>query len=213
MKKRSKGFTLVELVIAITVVAILAALLVPVILGQIEKSRVAVEMRSISELGKTFRRFHENTGGWPYLGEVWNVGEMRYAASGGVDPTSFTSADTALQRQPNVRGGPLQVCNVKNVQEACWNGPYMQGNSMGDIEMRDPWGNPRMFAIIPPVPLGGSVPEARNGAVVIWSRGPDGIDQTGCTTGGCVWNKAKTALGESSVPGSDDIILVVDGVL
>lgn len=211
MKRRYKAFTLIELVVAITVIAILAALLTPVILGQIEKSRVAVEMRSIGEIAKTFRRFRDDTGGWPYLGEVWDVAKPKYSSSGGVDPTRFTAGDTALHRQ----AGGLQQCEVHNIQEACWNGPYMgQGNSMGHQDMRDPWGNLRMFAIIPPVPLGGSVPEAKNGAVIIWSTGPDGIDQTGCTgPSGCTWNKAKTSAGEPSVGGSDDIVLVVDGVI
>lgn len=209
MKMRSKGFTLIEIVVAIGVVAILAAMLAPVILGQIEKSRVAVEMRSIAELGKTFRRFHDDTGGWPYLSEVWDIAKPKYSSSGGVDPTRFTAADRSLHAQ----AGGLPLCSVTNIQKACWNGPYMgQGASLGDVEMRDSWGNMRLFAIIPPEPYGGSVPSAKNGAVIIWSSGPDGIDQTGCTNGGCTWDKAKTARGEPSVAGSDDIVLLVNGV-
>lgn len=205
MRRRQRGFTLIELVIVITVIAILAALLAPTILGQVEKSRMAVEKRSIGELAKIFNRFHSETGGWPYLGGAWRASDPIAAASGGVDPTRFNAGDTALHRTIG-----LPQCSPLNLDNACWGGPYVSaGSSMADVNMRDPWGNTRMFAIIPPVPLGGSVPGAPNGAVIIWSTGPDGLDQTGCTTGGCTWNKEATARGQSSTGPSDDIVVVV----
>lgn len=200
-----------ELVIVVAVIGILAAILAPVILGQVEKARVAAEKQSIAELGKAFARFAGHTGGWPYLNSVWDPSDPMSAASGGVDPTRFGPGDTALHQPP----GGLPGCNTGNIGDRCWAGPYLgAGSSLGSPQMLDAWGRPRMFAIIPPVPLGGSVPQVPNGAVVIWSTGADGKDQTGCSDGGCTWNKAATALGEPSAgSGSDDIVVVAGGVL
>jgi len=209
MRRRRRGFTLIEIVIVITVIAILAAILVPTILGQVEKSRMAVEMRSIGELAKVFSRFNSETGGWPYLNGRWNPADVMDMASGGVDPTRFTAADTALHRTIG-----LPQCSPVTLGRVCWGGPYLSsGMSMADPSLRDPWGNVRMFAIIPPVPLAGSVPGVPNGAVVVWSTGPDGLDQTGCTTGGCTWNKQATAMGQPSTSPSDDVVVVVGPVL
>lgn len=207
---RQRGFTLIELVIVIAVIAILAALLAPAILGQVERARMSAEKRSIGELAKAYARFHANTGAWPYLGRTWDPANPSDAASGGVDAAAYTASDTALHRAI----GGLPGCNAGNFENACWGGPYIgQGASMADISMRDAWGRVRMFSIIPPVGLGGSVPTAQNGAIVVWSTGPDGIDQTGCTGGGCTMNKAALAQGLSSANPSDDVVVVVGPAL
>ena len=41
MEKRKKGFTLIELVVVIAIIGALAAILVPVMMGYVRKSRVA----------------------------------------------------------------------------------------------------------------------------------------------------------------------------
>ena len=41
MEKRKKGFTLIELVVVIAIIGVLAAILVPVMMGYVRKSRVA----------------------------------------------------------------------------------------------------------------------------------------------------------------------------
>lgn len=41
MEKRKKGFTLIELVVVIAIIGVLAAILVPVLMGYVRKSRVA----------------------------------------------------------------------------------------------------------------------------------------------------------------------------
>lgn len=197
-RRTKRGFTLIELVVVVAVIAILAALLVPVIIGQIERSRVAGEAESLNTIAKAMVRFRTDTGHWPYGDGYFNPGGAGY-----LDPIEFAFNDTALYALPNT-SPPLQACDTFNIGEVCWAGPYINhvrgGRNLGD--QIDPWGNKRLVAFYP---------REHGNAVVVISRGPDGIDQTGCTDGGCTRNVANILQGLPSVPGADDIVVVVGG--
>jgi prepilin-type N-terminal cleavage/methylation domain-containing protein len=230
-KALSRGFTLVELVIAIAVIAILAALLVPTILGQVERSRRATAMASAAELAKTMKRFKDETGYWPYGASIWNPG---LNGSSDVSPAEFTSNDTAmfLSVPPDTSLAdsasplpPLKKCAEVHPGNTCYNGPYLStGSSMADPMMRDPWGSPFRYVYNRPCDGVGacSAPEFPQGFVAIWSAGPDRLDATGCvdsTQGGataapgCTLDRLRIAQGQPSVPGADDIVRFVGQAL
>ncbi len=186
-RRPGRGFTLIELVIVIAVIAILAALLVPVILNQVERARVASERRSISELAKAMQRFKNDTGSWPWEAGYWD-------ATSDVNATPFNSSDVALFTWPTAAPpgmpGQLPQCSPVNVGVLCWGGPYLGQLTSGPTgsapaALTDAWDNPRMFALIHPSDGGGGgTPSAPNGFVVVWSTGPDGLDSADCYNGG-----------------------------
>lgn len=53
MKKNNKGFTLVEIVIAVAILAILIGIAVPALLGNVNKSKIATDKSNAATIGQT----------------------------------------------------------------------------------------------------------------------------------------------------------------
>jgi hypothetical protein len=169
-----------------------------------------MEATSLNAVAQAILKFHTDTGGgWPWGNTSWDVG------CGQIDPSPFTTNDKALFSQ--IVGQP-GTCTGPNAGGAPppWSGPYLSpGPTMGSPSEFDAWSHVLMFAYIrPPDGFGGGDPSAPNGAIVIWSTGPDGLDQTGCTStaqgtaANCLLDYSLLVQGKSTVPGDDIIVLV-----
>ena len=227
----ARGFTFLEIMVVVTAIAILAALLTPAIIGYVERTRIAQAKATVSEVATVMKRFHDDTGFWPFENSVWSTLPGWYYPQ--IDPTRATGNDTALYTLPsippnqnNLNGcnssapGPMCMCNQVQTGYPCWQSPYLSnGGSLGTY--LDPWGNALMYTLVRPSDgWGGGTSFAPNGMVLVWSTGPDGIDQTGCTNGApCGVNWSKLAQGQSSLAActagtsgsgcSDDIVQYV----
>jgi general secretion pathway protein G len=129
-----RGFSLVELVIVITVIAVLAAMLAPSILGQIEKARISRAKSDVNELAKIVARIRNDTGGTntSCLTDIYNI-PIRFTPPAACSPSGSTAEG---------------ACTSTNIGQACWGGPYTA------IVTNDPWNNaytatmdPNSFAI------------------------------------------------------------------
>lgn len=137
--RQTQGFTLIETVIILSVVAILTAILVPLITQNIQSARVARAGADVATIGKAMVQFRQDTGKWPVSDGVNNM-KLLYSdsdASAGIPSTWNTIAaadrlglsyhlihyNTTVQRGPSANGLPS------------WNGPYLSQASA------DPWGN------------------------------------------------------------------------
>jgi prepilin-type N-terminal cleavage/methylation domain-containing protein len=136
-----RGFTLIEVVIVIAVLAILAAVLVPVVGGNIRSARTARASADAKTLGEAIVRFRQDLGFWP----------LRDAAAAPVQelngPGSFAQAADWLDwnvasKLDMVFHLVLNGNNYRNDAASraqglpCWNGPYV--NQVNP----DPWGHP-----------------------------------------------------------------------
>jgi general secretion pathway protein G len=152
--KHHAGFTLIEMVVVLAVVAILAAILVPTIANNINDAKLARAKNETQVIGGAVASFYKDLGRWPTAnGAAAALADsltLLYGNSGAV-PTSggattanwvqtglaATARDTfENQLIGNTPGG--QAVNVYAVRavggEIGWNGPYIgQLNS-------DPWG-------------------------------------------------------------------------
>lgn len=139
---RSTGFTMIEAVIVIAVVAILAAVLVPMIGQNIESARNARAASDVATVGKAIVQFRQDTSLWPiYDPGTGNAMNLLYSdAASPIPPTwSVSSLGQNLSMVTHLMAYNI---GIKNIQEgpsrdgsAAWNGPYLSGLT------GDPWGN------------------------------------------------------------------------
>jgi hypothetical protein len=154
----------------------------------------------LGTLATSYRAFHRDTGVWPFGPCAWNPAPMM---SQQINAQPFGLLDTVLSTLPSV---------CQEFQAPSWEGSYLWSDvvSLADAPMLDGWYHPLMYAYIRPEDgWGGGTTTAPNGAIVVWSTGPDGIDQTGCSGGRCALNISDLATGHSSIQPSDDIIVYV----
>lgn len=148
-----RGFTLIELVVVVAVIAILAALLVPTILGQADRARVSRAKTDVNEIGKAAARMRADTDS--------------------TNNACYTLANMVLPPVDN--GGTLigpSDCGAFNPctgrgavpGELCWGGPYLPS---GKQDFRDPWNN--TYQLIYDYQTAST--EGRQGSIVVWSYG------------------------------------------
>ncbi len=145
----AKGFTMIEVVVTIAVVAILAAILVPIISQNIQSARHSRAASDVSTLGKAIVQFRQDTARWPVYKTTTTM-QLLFADIdsandgspdtgtipanwGGIAPANRLSLQYHLvqynigamgvNRGPSPTGSPA------------WNGPYLSDAKP------DPWGN------------------------------------------------------------------------
>ena len=84
-KNKSRGFTLVELIIVLAIIAILAAILLPSYLGFTDNARKNAALAEAKSIWTTEQADYNNTGSWPVI----NVG----TDSSGNPQSTITSVD------------------------------------------------------------------------------------------------------------------------
>ncbi|MBU8870732.1 MAG: type II secretion system protein GspG [Gemmatimonadales bacterium] len=140
--RSDSGFTLMEVVIAVALVAILAVSLGPLVMKNLQDGKVSRAQSDVQAIGNAIETFYKDTGSWPNT-QNDGTGTVDYltssptilvAATGGI---TFTSQDdnTTLSNQL-ILNTPTYSTSTRPHLSAGWNGPYMGADSL------DPWGMP-----------------------------------------------------------------------
>ena len=178
---KAKGFTLIEIAVVLAVIAVLAAILTPLVTSYIDQSRntrAAADVRAIAQAAQLFKR---DTGQYPvYVDDTASDADTESATelvgSGSVPSDSSVAQDWEfdsngdLETFINTNTLNLTTSNPRRGRTA-YRGPYL-----GTIN-EDPWGNTYVLNAI------NLLRSATNIGFVI-SAGPDGNldtdrDQTG----------------------------------
>lgn len=172
-----RGFTLIEVIVVVGIIAILAGILVPMIFNQIDEAKIARAQADTKSISTAIQTFRKDTGKWPSF-------------SGGTYPCSSpanggdAAVITALNSDgdmPTITGSNWDTSNTYSIStvlmssNSCypvpanssgpgWKGPYMNAT------LADPWGNKYLVNAI-------DFENATKGVFVI-SAGPNGILET-----------------------------------
>ena len=144
-KSKSAGFTLVEVVIVLAVIAILSAVLMPMIAKNIESARMARASADTATIAKAIVAFFQDLGQWP----VYRGGTAHYLLFSAQDADNNGVPDLgSIPPGWNTAGRPLSLHfeliangNARTPGPSpdglpVWNGPYL---TQMDV---DPWGTP-----------------------------------------------------------------------
>jgi prepilin-type N-terminal cleavage/methylation domain-containing protein len=141
MNENKSGFTLIEVVVVLSVVAILAAILTPSIVKSINDSKIARANNEVQVIGAAMAAFYKDLGRWPtkqnavstnnYYFILYGAGNPMAAGSysewWSSDGISWTQKDifnNHLAR--NTPGGATDPLNRYTLTgKLKWNGPYL----------------------------------------------------------------------------------------
>jgi prepilin-type N-terminal cleavage/methylation domain-containing protein len=173
-RSNTKGFTLIEVIVAIAVVALLAGIITPSVIKHLDDSKRARAKNDALVIGAALASFYKDVGRWPTKDSAATYNLILLAGDGNTPTAAGGAANWALaiaaanadlmayhlisNRPKNVAGNAYSVAG-----EQMWRGPYQP------TLPADPWGN--RYA----VNIGNT---AGANAVWILSAGPDGIVQT-----------------------------------
>jgi general secretion pathway protein G len=194
---KSKGFTLIELAVVLAIIAVLAAVLTPMVTGYLDQARVARAQADVRTIADAIKLYQRDTGRWPVYassGDYPNTvggGKALIGGNTGSTPVNGTatwnasSVIASSSLETYVNGNFTGMSTTNTFPKAGFRGPYL-----GSVDA-DPYGN---RYILTAADLAGST----NHAFVI-SAGPDG--------------KLDTAMDQPAtgqfVVGNDDIVSVI----
>lgn len=158
--RREAGFTLMEILVAVAILAILSAALTPLVIKYVNDGRRARALSDSQTLGQAILAFHLDTGTWPVNGDrnpndegelsrlVGLPGGQRNGIpggdgtggsnnwDGGGDGGASGAIEDHLIRNRTRRVNPLYPVSETAPGPPGWNGPYLKTVPL------DPWGRP-----------------------------------------------------------------------
>ena len=169
----SPAFTLIELLVVIGIIALLAALLLPAVLGAIKKANVAKASNEVIALKVAIKAFYNDYNRYPDTA----TGDTSYGGPGGTANGTVIANLIALSTL-NTRGN----CYIEISSDRLGG---TSGGDGGGNNYFDPWDCQYGITMdlnydnkCTSIAGGGKGPTANMG-VVVWSAGPDG--QTSAT--------------------------------
>jgi prepilin-type N-terminal cleavage/methylation domain-containing protein len=193
MKKEPRGFTLIEMVVVLAVIAILAAVLTPIITSYVERARINAANSDVKNIAAAILQFDTDTKVFPIYktladipnGNTWTVewspGDT--VALGTTSGPTFADWNLALLAGTSLDGMlNSNALGLPATGTRAWKGAYVNLGA-------DPWGSAYY------VTTANLAPSSTNAAYVI-SAGPNQTIET----------PLNTTRGATLVPGGDDIV-------
>ena len=190
MKKRN--FTLVELLVVIGILAILASLIIPAVIGAKQQGRITQARADMSSLRTAFESMAKDYNGRMAKGN--ELGGKTFTKKTGDNPdyayievgdgkADYCCAIAELADPANTKDSYSVSLNKRKIKYLDPRPEYDPAKSPTDSDNQehtwlDPWGNPYMMRI--DVGASETIPDPSNsgkylsGRIILWSLGPDG---------------------------------------
>lgn len=107
MNKSAKGFTLVELLLVLFLIALLASLVMPVATKSVDQAKESALKQDLQVLRKAIDDFYANTGRYPQ--SLIQLVEKRYIRRVPVDPLTGSTTSWIESRTDDKSGGVSDV--------------------------------------------------------------------------------------------------------
>jgi len=163
IRKRNAGFTLIEVIVIVAILAILAGILAPMIFSQIDDAKLAraeADAKSISSASFVFRK---DIGRWPNWDNACSPNATLVVGTGnlpsGVDDENLFVVTTKISIDDYFAKNTYNCFPVSN--NVGWKGPYMAAVNT------DPWGNAYV--------INADQFNIDGGAVWVYSAGPNSV--------------------------------------
>lgn len=130
-KRRDEGFTLIEVIVVAGIIAILAGILIPMILKEIDESRITRASADIRSISSAILVFKKDTAQWPAMDATCASNLTLLVGSGGTP--SGMGANGWDDSASDIVDNHLMTNNIGCYNN--WKGPYLPSVSA------DPWGN------------------------------------------------------------------------
>jgi type II secretory pathway pseudopilin PulG len=183
--KRRDGFTMIEAVVIVAVLAILAGIVTPLVVREVAKSKVSRVRNDMEAIATAFNQYYVDTSFWPgrlatdrFAGAASSQAVMDTYTSLYTDPTNLTGWDG-----PYLERGVLNGATMQATKGA--------GNALTGL--CDPW--KIQFRIV--YGAAGAAGAGAAGAISVVSAGPDRVFQTTDTN---------ALMGEAT---GDDVVRVI----
>ena len=189
--KRSRGFTLIEILVGVAILAILSAALTPLVIKYVNDGRRARALSDSQTIGQAVLAFQLDTGMWPVNDDasVLNASELSRLVglaspivvasipTGSGWPSLGTAGALADQliRNRNATINPLYTVSLSSPEPPGWNGPYLKQIPL------DPWAHPYVCNVryLDGARVTGITAVMEdNHAVMCLSAGPNGVFDT-----------------------------------
>lgn len=152
MNKRKSGFTLMEIMVVIIVIAVLASVAGPMIGSITDQGRASATKSKMSSLKSALLAYQSDVGRLPYKSGTNSRDKSAYSQPDLLSENDETKNVLVYNEWPTGCG------NTPNNYNRKWKGPYMDSD-VADF-MVDAWGNTIQY-------------KAYNKNVYLWSAGPD----------------------------------------
>lgn len=163
---RERGFTLIEMAVVLAIIAVLAAVLTPMVTGYLDQARVVRATADVKTIADAVRIFYRDTSRYPVSGgPSYLVGAGAVPLTGTTSWPSLTSTSSLMTVLNTNIFGLSTASQVTNVGKVAWRGPYI-----GSLDS-DPWGNQYL------IPTANLSTTSTNWAIVI-SAGANGVLET-----------------------------------
>lgn len=192
-----RGFTLIEIVIAVAIVAIFAAAISPMVFRHLEDAKISKAQNEAETVGTAVLNYYKDTGAWPYTNANGPTGNSIDRVLSSDDVATGTGPDAQAgagnwgtygntkrlgdylyynnadnDSRPNGGGANQNNQDWPTTGRGAWKGPYVEG-----YDFTDPWGNAYVINVryLP----GGRYTGTVRHKVFVLSAGPNGVWETG----------------------------------